>query len=216
MSENPQFRHLVIEGNIGSGKTSLTKMLSESWNTRTMLETFDENPFLPKFYEQPDRFAFPLELSFLAERFHQKKSELSQIDLFQPKLISDYLFDKSLIFAKINLPEDEFNLYNTLFQIIHERLPKPDLVVFLHCLPERAMENIAKRGRSYEKAIKLEYLQEINNGYLSHFNGFRKNDALIINTSAMDFVNNEEDYFSIRAAINSHIVKQSTSDDVNA
>jgi deoxyguanosine kinase len=215
MSEILQFRHLVIEGNIGSGKTSLTKMLAESWNTRTMLETFEENPFLPKFYEEPERFAFPLELSFLAERFHQKKSELGQIDLFQPSLISDYLFDKSLIFAKINLPEDEFSLYNTLFQIIHERLPKPDLVVYLHCSPERALENISKRGRSYESSIQLEYLQKINAGYLGHFKRFNKKDVLSINTTEMDFVSNQKDYFHLRSIIGTHIVQQSISSTVN-
>lgn len=215
MSESPQFRHLVIEGNIGSGKTSLTRMLAESWNARTMLETFEENPFLPKFYEEPERFAFPLELSFLAERFHQKKSELSQIDLFQPSLISDYLFDKSLIFAKINLPEDEYNLYNSLFQIIHERLPTPDLIVYLQCSPGRALENIAKRGRSYESSIQLEYLKKINDGYLAHFNGYDPKYVLRINTTEMDFVSNQEDYFNLRSIIGSHIVQQSISSDVN-
>lgn len=190
-------------------------MLAESWNTRTMLETFEENPFLPKFYEEPERFAFPLELSFLAERFHQKKTVLSQIDLFQPSLISDYLFDKSLIFAKINLPEDEYSLYNTLFQIIHERLPKPDLIVYLQCSPDRALENIAKRGRSYESSIQLDYLQKINDGYLSHFKGFNPKDVIIINTTEMDFVSNQEDYFNLRSIISSHIVQQSISNAVN-
>jgi deoxyadenosine/deoxycytidine kinase len=215
MSDLPQFRHLVIEGNIGSGKTSLTKMLSESWNTRIMLEAFEENPFLPKFYDQPERFAFPLELSFLAERFHQKKSELSQIDLFQPKLISDYLFDKSLIFAKINLPEDEFSLYNTLFQIIHERLPKPDLIVYLHCSPDQALKNIKKRGRAYESTIQLEYLHKINDGYLSHFKGLSSKNFLLIDTTTMDFVNNQEDFFNLRSIIASHIMQKSHLGTVN-
>jgi deoxyadenosine/deoxycytidine kinase len=209
MSDPPQFRHLVIEGNIGSGKTSLTKMLSESWNTRIMLEAFEENPFLPKFYEQPERFAFPLELSFLAERFHQKKSKLSQIDLFQPNLISDYLFDKSLIFAKINLPEDEFSLYKTLFQIIHERLPKPDLIVYLHCSPDQALKNIKKRGRTYESTIQLEYLHKINSGYLSHFKGLSSKNLLLIDTTTMDFVNKQEDFSNLRSIIGSHIMQKS-------
>lgn len=215
MSDIPQFRHLVIEGNIGSGKTSLTKMLAETWGARSMLETFEENPFLPKFYEQPERFGFALELSFLAERFHQKKSELSQIDLFQPKIISDYMFSKSLIFAKINLPEDEFNLYKTLFNIIHEKLPKPDLTVFLHTSSERALKNIAKRGRSYETSIGLEYLQQINKGYLAHFNTIPDNEVLLINTTDLDFVNSEKDYFAIRSIISSHIVHKSISHSVN-
>ena len=215
MSDIPQFRHLVIEGNIGSGKTSLTKMLSETWNARTMLETFEENPFLPKFYEQPERFAFALELSFLAERFHQKKSELSQIDLFQPKIISDYMFSKSLIFAKINLPDDEFSLYSTLFKIIHDKLPKPDLTVFLHSSAERALQNIAKRGRTYEGSIDLAYLQRINEGYLSYFKTLPNERVLLINTTEIDFVNNEKDYFAIRSLISSHIVQHSISQHVN-
>ena len=215
MSDIPQFRHLVIEGNIGSGKTSLTKMLAQTWDARSMLETFEENPFLPKFYEQPERFGFALELSFLAERFHQKKSELSQIDLFQPKLISDYMFSKSLIFAKINLPEDEFNLYQTLFNIIHEKLPKPDLTVFLHSSAERALENIAKRGRSYETSIGLDYLQRINEGYISYFKTLPNEQVLLINTTELDFVNSEKDYFAVRSMISSHIVHESNSRSVN-
>ncbi|MFT4681355.1 MAG: deoxyguanosine kinase [Granulosicoccus sp.] len=207
MPKPPLFRHLVIEGNIGSGKTTLTKMLAETWNARTMLEAFEQNPFLPKFYEEPDRYAFPLELSFLAERFHQKKTELSQTDLFQPGLISDYLFDKSLIFAKINLPEDEYNLYSSLFSIIHERLPRPNLTVFLHSAPERALSNIALRGRSYEQTIQLDYLKKINDGYLNHFLHIDPKEVLSINTTDLDFVNQERDYLLIQSMIRSHIVQ---------
>ena len=194
MDELNHYRHVVVEGNIGSGKTSLAKMLAERWNARLLLETFEDNPFLPKFYQEPERYGFPVELTFLAERYHQKKETSAQTDLFQPRLVADYMFSKSLIFAQINLSEDEFQLYRSLFQIIHERLPKPDLIVFLHCSPEQALKNIAKRGRSYEESIQLEYLESINRGYLEHFRSMKDQRLLVIDSSGLDFVNNEADF----------------------
>lgn len=194
MAEFNGYRHVVVEGNIGSGKTSLAKMLAQRWDARLVLETFEDNPFLPKFYEEPERYGFPVELTFLAERYHQKKESSTQTDLFQPKLVADYMFSKSLIFARINLSEDEFQLYRSLFQIIHERLPKPDLIVFLHCDPEQALKNIAKRGRSYEESIKIEYLESINKGYLEYFRTMDQQRLLVIDSSGLDFVQNESDF----------------------
>lgn len=194
MNDFNGYRHVVVEGNIGSGKTSLAKMLAKRWDARLLLETFEDNPFLPKFYEEPDRYGFPVELTFLAERYHQKKETTSQTDLFQPKLVADYMFSKSMIFARINLTEDEFELYRTLFQIIHERLPKPDLIVFLHCSPEQALKNIEKRGRSYEGSIQLEYLESINRGYLEYFRTLKDQRLLMIDSSGLDFVQDQEDF----------------------
>lgn len=194
MSDFNGYRHVVVEGNIGSGKTSLAKMLAKRWDARLLLETFEDNPFLPKFYQEPDRYGFPVELTFLAERYHQKKETTAQTDLFQPKLVADYMFSKSMIFARINLTEDEFELYRTLFQIIHERLPKPDLIVFLHCSPEQALKNIEKRGRSYEGSIQLEYLESINRGYLEYFRTLKDQRLLMIDSSGLDFVQNQEDF----------------------
>jgi deoxyguanosine kinase len=202
------YRHVVVEGNIGSGKTSLAKMLAERWNARLLLETFEDNPFLPKFYEEPERYGFPVELTFLAERYHQKKETTLQTDLFQPKLVADYMFSKSMIFARINLTEDEFELYRTLFQIIHERLPKPDLIVFLHCPPEKALQNIAKRGRSYEESIQLEYLQSINQGYLEYFRTLEGQRLLMIDSSELDFVRNEADFKWLVDAIESPMAEK--------
>lgn len=185
---------LTIEGNIGSGKTSLSNMLAKDFNTRLILEEFDDNPFLPLFYKDAERYAFPLELSFLAERFHQLKKFLQSTDLFQPQIVSDYLFNKCLIFAKSNLEEEEFNLYSQLFEIIQPNLPQPDLLVYLYLKPENSLKNIAKRGRSYEQDISIDYLEKIQNGYLNYFKQHQNLTTLLIDTNNVDFVNNRADY----------------------
>jgi len=143
-------RYLVIEGNIGAGKTTLTKMIAEEYNARVVLEQFADNPFLPKFYDDPQRYSFPLELSFLAERYRQLNNELRAVSLFQPLVVADYFFMKSLIFAQNTLAQDEFNLYRQIFEIIYSSIPKPDLYVYLHLPVPRLIQNIKKRGREYE------------------------------------------------------------------
>ena len=145
-----KYPYIVVEGNIGSGKTSLVKMLTKEFLAHAIYEEFSDNPFLPKFYAEPEKHAFPLELSFLAERYHQLKKELNTRDLFHKNIISDYYFIKSLIFAEITLPEDEFALYKKLFHIIHQKLPKPDLLIYLYSDIERLQKNISKRGRDYD------------------------------------------------------------------
>jgi deoxyguanosine kinase len=193
---------LVIEGNIGAGKTTLATKMSERNNTRIILEQFEGNPFLPKFYENREKYAFPLELSFLAERYRQLKDELSKQDLFQPGVISDYFFLKSLIFAKANLEESEYELYTRLFHIIHDSLPKPDLFVFLYHDIERLLLNIRIRGREYEQSITAEYLMKIQNAYFDFLKQIPDLKILVINVNYLDFANNEEHFTRISEIIN--------------
>lgn len=194
-------QYLVIEGNIGAGKTTLTKMLADDLNARIVLEQFADNPFLPKFYNDPQRFSFPLELSFLAERYKQLNAELRASSLFQPLLIADYFFMKSLIFAQNTLAKDEFNLYRQIFEIIYSSIPKPDLYVYLHVPVDRLISNIKKRGRDYEQSITPEYLETIQQGYFEFFKQHPDYSFLVIDTSELDFVDNQDDYLLIRSAI---------------
>ncbi|MCX6295588.1 MAG: deoxynucleoside kinase [Bacteroidetes bacterium] len=168
--------------------------MAEGLNSRLILEQFADNPFLPKFYEEPEKHAFPLELSFLAERYHQLKKELSTQDIFKPRVIADYYFVKSLIFAKSNLKEDEFSLYTKLFHIINDSLPKPDLFVYLYHDIERLQQNIRKRGRDYEQNITNEYLLKIQSAYFDFFKQMPELKILIIDVNNVDFANNPEDY----------------------
>ncbi len=201
MARPENYEYVVIEGNIGSGKTTLSKMLAERWGSRIMLEEFKDNPFLPKFYENPEKHSFALELSFLAERYHQKRDELNKTDLFKPGIVCDYSFAKSLVFARINLDEDEFELYQNLFHIIHGRLPKPDLLLFLHCSPEKSLSQIKKRGRTYEQEITLEYLDSINKGYLEFFRQQTGVRIIILDTNNLDYVKNPSDFEKVVASI---------------
>jgi len=193
-----KYNYLVIEGNIGSGKTSLSTRISEQFNAKLILEQFADNPFLPKFYNDPDKYAFPLELSFLAERYRQLKEDLSKQDLFKDFTVADYFFNKTLIFAKTTLQTDEFSLFAKLFTIINDSLPKPDLFVYLYLNIDKLISNIHKRGRNYEKKIQKEYLQNIQNGYLDYIkNNQHKLKILIIDTNNIDFVNCYSDYCKI-------------------
>lgn len=194
-------RYLVIEGNIGAGKTTLAKMLASDINAKIVLEQFADNPFLPKFYNDPQRYSFPLELSFLAERYKQLNAELRATSLFQPTLIADYFFMKSLIFAQNTLAQDEYNLYRQIFEIIYSSIPKPDLYVFLHLPVPLLLKNIKKRGRDYEQTITAEYLEKIQQGYFEFFKQHPDYNFLIIDTSNVDFVQNESDYQKIKSAI---------------
>jgi deoxyadenosine/deoxycytidine kinase len=193
-----EYSYIVIEGNIGAGKTSLASRLSLEMNTALILEQFEENSFLPKFYEDPSRYAFPLELSFLADRYQQLKNHFTRPELFTSRTIADYFIFKSLIFARQNLEPAEFSLYNRLFQIISSIIPKPDLVVYLFLEPQGLKENIIKRGRSYEQNISLEYLGKIQQGYLDFLKQQKDFRIVLINTSGLDFVGQEEDYSKIK------------------
>ncbi|MCE1199114.1 MAG: deoxynucleoside kinase [Marinilabiliales bacterium] len=179
---------LVIEGNIGAGKTTFAKSLGEETDARIILEQFADNPFLPKFYKDPEKYSFALELSFLAERYGQLNRELANRDLFHNHTISDYYFMKSLIFAQNTLAQDEYNLYRNFFDIIYERLPKPDLFVYLHLPEEKLIENIRKRGRDYEQSIEADYLRKIREGYFTFFAQMADFPVLLIDTSSLDFV----------------------------
>ncbi|MBO7571470.1 MAG: deoxynucleoside kinase [Bacteroidales bacterium] len=194
-------RYLVIEGNIGAGKTSLCKLIAEKRKAKLFLEQYAENPFLPKFYENPERYSFPLELSFLADRYNQLKNSLSSFDLFNELIVSDYFFMKSLIFSANNLQEDEYKLYRQIFDIIYSTLPKPDLYVYLHKNTDLLLSNIAKRGREYEKNISAEYLKGIENGYFKFFKQQNNIKIAIIDTNNIDFVNNSKDFEAIENAI---------------
>ncbi|HDR88337.1 MAG TPA: deoxynucleoside kinase [Bacteroidetes bacterium] len=201
MVDPMKYQYIVVEGNIGAGKTSLTQMIAAEFNARLILEEFSENPFLPKFYKNPERYAFPLELSFLAARYQQLKSELENRDLFKTFTISDYYFMKSLIFARVTLAEEEFKLYRQLFHIIYQSLPRPDLFVYLHVTPRKLIENIRKRGRDYEQEITYEYLQQIQDGYFDFFRQETTMRFLIIDTENVDFVNRPDDFVRIRNTI---------------
>lgn len=195
------YNYVVIEGNIGAGKTSLVKKFGAEYNARLILERFAENPFLPKFYEDPERFSFPVELSFLADRYRQLKEELSNRQLFSSLLIADYYFSKSLIFARNTLKDDEYNLYRQLFDIIHQQLPVPDLYVYLHLPVERLMINIKNRGREYEQKIDESYLLKIQNGYFDYIKSRVNMRILLIDGNEINYINNDDDYIRIRNCI---------------
>jgi deoxyadenosine/deoxycytidine kinase len=191
----------VIEGNIGAGKTTLAQMISEKYRAKLVLEQFADNPFLPKFYENQEQYSFPLEMAFLAERYNQLNRELSHFDLFSNFTISDYYFMKSLIFAQNTLQPDEYNLYRQFFTIIYDKMPKPDLYVYLHKEAGLLLKNIALRGRSYEANISKEYLEKIAQGYFSYFRQQNDIPILVIDTNGIDFVNLPEDFEKIDHAI---------------
>lgn len=188
------YNYIAIEGNIGAGKTTLATRMSQQFNSRLILEQFEDNSFLPKFYEDPSRYAFPLELSFLADRFQQLKSKLALQDMFHPNTIADYFILKSLIFAKKTLSSEEFTLYSRLFSIIENALPKPDLLVYLYLDISRLQSNIRMRGRVYEQKIEDDYLRKIQEGYLDYIKQQQGLRVLLIDTNKLDFVAHHEDY----------------------
>ncbi len=200
-----QFNYVAFEGNIGAGKTTLATKIAEDFNAKSVLERFADNPFLPKFYKDQNRYAFPLEMSFLADRYKQLSDDLSQFDLFKDFVVADYHIFKSLIFAKITLADDEYRLYSNLFHIIYKEMPKPDLYVYLYQNSERLLQNIKKRGRSYEQEIPSEYLDKINTGYLDYIKSQTDLNVLIIDVSDRDFVKNHADYLYILNEIQNKI-----------
>ncbi len=191
------FNYIAFEGNIGAGKTTLVNKIADDFNAKTVLERFADNPFLPKFYKDQNRYAFPLEMSFLADRYQQLSDDLAQFDLFKDFVVADYHIFKSLIFAKITLAEDEYRLYRNLFDIIYKEMPKPDLYIYLYQNTERLLQNIKKRGRSYEQSIEAAYLDKINTGYLDYIKSQTDLNVLIIDVSDRDFVKKHEDYLFI-------------------
>jgi len=192
-----KYNYIAIEGNIGAGKTSLSKMMSDEFNAKIILERFADNPFLPKFYEDKERFAFPLEMSFLADRYQQLSDDLAQLDLFKNFIVSDYYIFKSLIFAQITLHKDEYALYRRMFDLMYKEITKPDLYVYLYQNTDRLLQNIKKRGRDYEQNIEASYLQKIHDGYKSFISTQQDLNTLVIDVSELDFVNNPDDYDNI-------------------
>jgi deoxyguanosine kinase len=192
-----QYNYIAIEGNIGAGKSTLAVKMAQDFNAKTVLERFADNPFLPKFYEDQSRYAFSLEMSFLADRYQQLSDDLSQFDLFKDFIIADYHIFKSLLFSKITLEVDEFRLYRTLFDIIYKEMPKPDLYIYLYQNTDRLLQNIKNRGRSYEQDIEAEYLDKINKGYLEYIKTQTDLNVLVIDVSDRDFVVNQIDYLFI-------------------
>lgn len=188
---------IAIEGNIGSGKTSLTHKISTDFNAKPILERFADNPFLPLFYESPDRYSFPLEMSFLADRYQQLSDDVAQQDLFSAFIIADYYVVKSLIFSQITLEEEEFNLYQRLFNMMYKELVKPDLYVYLYQTEDRLLKNIKKRGRDYEQHIEMQYLSQIQNGYAEFIRSQQDLKIKVIDVTDLDFVNNPQDYIVV-------------------
>lgn len=185
------YHFITIEGNIGAGKTTLAHLLARHYNARLVLEEFADNPFLSKFYENPQQYAFPLELFFMAERFKQLKELIQQKDLFQNITVSDYLFTKCLLFAKVTLPDDEFRLYQRLFEIIHQQLIQPDILIYLHAPVSKLQANIKKRNRSYEQNIPDEYLFSIQETY-THYIRQHNLKTIFIDATNSDFLGNEK------------------------
>ena len=183
------YNFITVEGNIGAGKTTLSHLLSKHFNARLILEEFAENPFLPKFYESPQQYAFPLELFFMAERYKQMKDLLQTKDMFQNVTVSDYLFTKCLLFAKVNLPDEEFRLYQKLFDIINPQIVQPDILIYLHTPVNKLQENIKKRNRKYEQSIPNDYLFRLQETYTQYIKQHRIK-TLFVDASEADFLDN--------------------------
>jgi len=198
------YNFIAIEGNIGAGKTTFAKQFAADYNAKLVLERFEENAFLPKFYEDPKRYAFPLEMSFLADRYQQLTDDLAQYDLFKTSVISDYYVFKSLIFSKVTLSEEEYQLYRKIFNFMYRDLVKPDLYVYLYQDVERLLKNIKKRGREYEQSIQPEYLKQIHDGYMNFIKTRKDLNILILNISSIDFVQNPEYYQQMLEKILNH------------
>jgi 2-amino-4-hydroxy-6-hydroxymethyldihydropteridine diphosphokinase len=204
LSLDEKYNYIAIEGNIGAGKTTLSNMIGDEFNARLVLERFADNPFLPKFYEDKDRYAFPLEMSFLADRYQQLSDDLAQFDLFKNLIVSDYYIFKSLIFSQITLQEDEYKLYRRMFDVMYKEIAKPDLYIYLYQNTDRLLENIKKRGRDYEQNIKPGYLDKIHKGYFNFIKSQQTLNTLIIDVSELDFVQDKEDYNTILKKIKNH------------
>jgi deoxyadenosine/deoxycytidine kinase len=195
------YQFVCIEGNIGSGKTSLVNMLSNDYNARMLLEQFEENPFLPLFYEDPERYAFTVELFFMTERYKQMQNVLANQDLFNKYLFSDFAFIKTLLFARKNLQEEEYKLFQMLYSVLNKPFSKPDLLVYLHRDTQFLLRNIRERNRSFENSIGAEYLQTIQNSYFEYLRNITSFPVLILDLKDLDFVNNASHYETLRFLI---------------
>lgn len=195
-SETNPFPHgfIAIEGNIGAGKTTLCNMLMEDFDCRLILEQFTDNPFLPEFYKNPDRYAFPVELFFMTERHKQLQESLSQRELFPQLVVSDYFFIKTLLFAKNNLNDEEYRLFQRLFHTLNATFSKPDLLVYLHRSVADLNANIQKRGREFEQNIRLDYLQSLQDAYFNYFKSETEVPILIIDVTGVDFWSDKTAY----------------------
>lgn len=195
-----RYSYIAIEGLIGAGKTTLARRLTERWNGRLVLEEFDDNPFLPRFYQEPDRYAFSVELSFLAQRYHQLKRVTEQ-DLFSPVTVADYSIGKSLVFASATLPPDEHALFRDLYQIMYADLPQPQLIVYLHLGIERLRDRIRQRGRGYEQAIGADYLMRLQDRYMDHLMKSAATRSLIVDLGETDLLNDEAAFIRLLSLI---------------
>lgn len=196
-----KYNYITIEGCIGAGKTTLSEKLAADLNAQLVLERFSDNPFLAKFYKDAEHYAFPLEMSFLTDRYQQLKTLLSQRDLFTDLVVSDYFIDKCNIFSRNNLHSDEYNLYLKVYDIISSHLPKPDLIIYLHNNIEQLLKNIAARGREYEKEISSDYLQNIQSAYMNYLQHLQNIPVVIVDTHQLDFVKRAEDYNYLKSLL---------------
>lgn len=195
------YNYVAVEGSIGAGKTTLVEMLSKDMDAEPIYERFAENPFLPKFYKEPHLYAFPLEMTFLMDRYQQLKAFLPSMNIFADFTIGDYFIDKCLLFSKNNLDNDEFMLFKSVFDALSSQLPHPDLIIYLYSRPERLLKQIAKRGRSYESGITDTYLSDIQEKYLTYFRENASVPILLVDTENIDFVENPDDYLSIKSLL---------------
>jgi deoxyadenosine/deoxycytidine kinase len=208
MSTTPfPHRFMAIEGNIGAGKTTLSQKLATEFGSKLILEQFTDNPFLPVFYENPERYAFPVELFFMTERHKQLQQSLGQIDIFQEQIIADYFFIKTLLFAKNNLQEEEYRLFQNLFHILNANFPKPDLLVYLHRPVDQLLKNIQRRGRDFEQEIAPAYLEQIQKAYFEYFRVEEQLPILIIELEDADFATNAENYSKLKEILNREYAK---------
>ena len=196
-----KYNFITIEGCIGAGKTTLSERLAQELNAQLVLERFVDNPFLPKFYKDPEHYAFPLEMTFLTDRYQQLKTLLSKRDLFTDLVISDYFIGKCAIFSKNNLQADEYNLYINVYDILSSYLPKPEIIFYLHNSIEQLLKNIAKRGRDYERHITADYLQDIQSSYMNYLKRLNQIPVVIVDTHELDFVNREHDYLYLKSLL---------------
>ena len=192
------YNYVVVEGSIGAGKTTLATMLASELNAELVLERFADNPFLEKFYKDPEHYSFPVEMTFLMDRYQQLKNLLTARDLFTDFVIGDYFIDKCLLFSKNNLSKDEFSLFKKVFDTIADFLPKPDLILYLYTKPDRLLKQIAKRNRSFEKDITIQYLTDIQEKYLTYFRENQQIPILLVDTENIDFVEKDSDYQKLK------------------
>jgi deoxyadenosine/deoxycytidine kinase len=188
-----ELRYIAIEGVIGAGKSSLAQKLSTKLGSSLIMEQFEENPFLEKFYDDRDRYAFQTQMFFLINRYKQQQ-QLNQQELFSKYVVSDYIFEKDKIFAYLNLSGEELKLYESIFPLLERDIPKPDLVIFLQSSTDRLMNNIKLRGRKFERNLTRAYLAELSEAYNNFFFKYNNTPLLIVNTSDIDFINREEDF----------------------